>query len=317
MTRNTLAISYGKVCIPIYRVYAAPLSQIRPIPESSFAGRENILFALEVDVEVFGDNFLRAYTDGDNSQVVATDSMKNFVLRQALAFDGATLEQFLAFLGDGLLQTYPTMAGLRLTGRELPFTPVAVPQEEEGKTSFQASTVLLSRSHNDAAFAALDFTRDATKPVLSAHRCGRTGLQLLKVTGSSFTHFIRDEFTTLEERVDRPLFIFLDLSWKYSEQAAMLSPNHAGYVPSEQVRDLAQVVFHQFNSNSIQQLVYEMGKRILLRFPQLSEIAFAAQNRTRDQIAVSDRDSRVKVYSDPFSAYGSIHLTMGRDAEGL
>src|SRR5262245_62081565 len=92
-------ISYGKRAIPLYRVYSAPLRGLTPIPESNFAGRENILFAVEIDVEVVGNNFLPAYTQGDNSNLVATDSMKNFVLRQALEFQGATLESFLDLLG--------------------------------------------------------------------------------------------------------------------------------------------------------------------------------------------------------------------------
>ena len=116
-------ISYGKLRVPLYRVYAHPLTDIRPIPESRFTGRSNILFALEVDVEVFGDNFLPAYTEGDNRNVVATDSMKNFILRQALAFSGSTLESLLVFLGERFLRTYEQMQNLRLTVRELPFVP--------------------------------------------------------------------------------------------------------------------------------------------------------------------------------------------------
>ncbi len=69
-------ISYGKARVPLYRVYAAPLSGVTRIPESSFTGRDNMLFAMEIDVEVFGNNFLPAYISGDNANVVATDSMK-------------------------------------------------------------------------------------------------------------------------------------------------------------------------------------------------------------------------------------------------
>src|SRR3954467_14900325 len=104
MTSNTMTVSYGKFQVPVYRVYAHPLTGIAPIPESQFTDRENILFALEIDVEVIGNNFLPAYTQGDNSNVVATDSMKNFILRQALAFAGATQEEFLAVLGRQFLQ---------------------------------------------------------------------------------------------------------------------------------------------------------------------------------------------------------------------
>src|SRR5579863_9067643 len=112
-TAHAYEISYGKAHVPVYRVYATPLSGIAPLPESSFTGRENVLFAAEVDVEVFGENFLPAYTHGDNSMVVATDTMKNFILQQALTFSGATLEEFLDDLGHEFLATYPQMECLR------------------------------------------------------------------------------------------------------------------------------------------------------------------------------------------------------------
>ena len=44
------------------------------------------------EVVVRGETFLDAYTRGDNSSVVATDSMKNFILSQAREYEGATLE---------------------------------------------------------------------------------------------------------------------------------------------------------------------------------------------------------------------------------
>jgi urate oxidase len=242
-------ISYGKARVPFYRVYATPLSGVTRIPESSFRGRDNILFAMEIDVEVFGNNFLPAYISGDNANVVATDSMKNFILRQALMFAGSTLEGFLDLLGQQFLATYPQMERLRITGRELPFTAAQVPQA--GSATFGDSNVLFSRSHDDFTIAALDFARDGASAIITAHRCGRVGLQLLKVTGSSFTHFVRDAYTTLPERVDRPLFIYLDVFWKYTDIADMLAPALTHYVPAEQVRDVVQVVFHEFVSESI------------------------------------------------------------------
>jgi urate oxidase len=302
------SISYGKMRVPVYRVYATPLTNIQPIPESQFTGRPNTLLAMEVDVEVFGNNFLPAYTQGDNSNVVATDSMKNFVLREAFAYEGATLEGYLAHLGSHFLTTYANMESLRLTVRELPFKQVDAPQG----SAFAASEVLFSRSHNDFATASLDFTRQDGQPIITAHRCGQLDLELFKVTGSSFTSFVRDEYTTLPERKDRPLFIYLNVYWKYSNLEDMLAPDHALYVPAEQVRDLIQTVFHEFVSESIQHLVYEMGQRLLARFPQLAEVSFEGQNRTRDPMVTSDSDEKRKVYSDPFSAYGLIKLTLSR-----
>jgi urate oxidase / 2-oxo-4-hydroxy-4-carboxy-5-ureidoimidazoline decarboxylase len=298
-------ISYGKARVPVYRVYATPLTGIPAIPESTFTGRDNILFAAEIDVEVFGENFLPAYTQGDNSNVVATDSMKNFILRHALSYEGATLEGYLELLGHQFLTTYPVMERLRMSGRELAFTPARVPIDG---AHFGDSNVLFSRSNNDYGEARMDFATVDGATTMTAHACGRAGMQLMKVTGSAFTHFVRDDYTTLPERGDRPLYIYLDAHWKYADVAAM----HTHYIPGEQVRDVIQVVFHEFVSESIQHLMHEMGKRLLARFPQMAEISFTGQNRTRDPVVVSETDRKVKVYSDPFPAYGSLKLVMSR-----
>ena len=303
-------ISYGKLQVPLYRVYGRPLTGLAPIPESAFTGRSNTLVGMEVDVEVFGENFLPAYTHGDNSNVVATDSMKNVVLRQALAYDGATLEGFLYELGRHFLTTYPHMERLRLTAREMPFTPAQVPDD----SGLGASDRLYSLTRGDYAVASLDFERGGDgQPTLTSQRSGRAGMLLLKVTGSAFTRFVRDEYTTLPERGDRPLFIALDVFWEYAELRDMLADPPQRYVAAEQVRDLVQVVFHEMVSESIQHLVHEMGQRLLVRFPQLAAVSFEGQNRTPDPMAVSETDPKVKVYSTPFPAYGLIKLTMRRN----
>jgi urate oxidase len=310
MTAYDYEIGYGKHRIPVYRVNAQPLAGVHEIPESSFTGRSNTIFAVEVDVEVLGDQFLPAYTHGDNSLVVATDSMKNVVLRETLVYDGATHEGLLSFLGDRFLGRYEQMEALRLTCRELPFVAAPVPAAGTGASA--PSDVLFDRAHDDYTTATLGMTRDGGEPVVTAHRCGRIGMQLMKTTGSAFTSFVRDGYTTLPERRDRPLFIHLDLFWRYGDVADMLGDDPRRYVPAEQMRDLARTVFHEFVSESIQHLVHEIGRRALDRFPQLAEISFDAQNRTRDPFYESDTDPRIKVYSDPFPAYGGITLTMRR-----
>ncbi len=298
-TPTITAIDYGKAEVTAYRFHAKPL-QVSPIPESSFTGRTNTLFAVQVDVQVLGRNFVPAYTEGDNSNVVATDSMKNFILKQALEFDGATLEGYLMFLGQRFLERYPEMEALNVVGEEQPF--------EAAFANGGPSDVLFHRSQGDRAVAELSLERTDNGVSVSAHRCGRTGLQLVKVTGSSFANFVRDEHTTLPEMVDRPLFVYLDIFWRYADVNHAFS-NDSHYVPAEQVRDVAATVFHEFNSKSIQHLVYEIGKRILERFPQLAEVSFEAQNRLWDKGYASETDER-KVHTDPRPPYGHIGLTM-------
>jgi urate oxidase/2-oxo-4-hydroxy-4-carboxy-5-ureidoimidazoline decarboxylase len=308
-------LHYGKASVTLYRTYARPLRDVSVVPESAFGGRENILFAVDVDVDVFGDNFLPAYVSGDNRDVVATDTMKNFVLRIALEYGGATLEGFLAFLGRRFLETYAQMHTLRLTGREVPFAAAPVPGTSASGAAFVPSAVLFSRGRGDHAVAEIDVRRDGAGPAIAAHRCGQIGLQLIKVTGSAFRQFARDDYTTLPEQVDRPLFVYLDVYWRYGDVADALADGggRSRYVAAEQVRDVCQVTFHDFVSQSIQHLVHEMGQRLLRRFPQLSEVSFEAQNRLWDTAAVSERDSRIKVYCDPRPPYGRIGLTLRRE----
>jgi urate oxidase len=203
------------------------------------------------------------------------------------------------------------MQSLRITGREQPFIAARVPRP--GSQTFDGSEVLFIRSRNDHALASLDMERDGDGVRITAHRCGRAGLQLIKVTGSSFAQFVRDEYTTLPERVDRPLFIYLDVFWRYADVARMVAPELSHYIAAEQVRDFVQVVFHSFVSMSIQHLVHEMGVRLLDRFPQMAQVSFEAQNRLWDTGFVSEEDEKRKVYTDPRPPYGQIKLTLSRE----
>ena len=314
---------YGKAEVSTYRTYASPLLGLTPIPESAFTGRPNTLLAAEIDVQVMGESFHAAYTHGDNTNVVPTDTMKNFIHRQSLAFAGSTLEGWLYFLGRRFLETYAQMERLRVSAQELRFEPARVPSSgagaearavDDGARSFEDSPVLFHRRHDDRAIASLEVGRDEDGAVVLANlRSGRAGMQLIKVTGSAFAAFPRDEFTSLPERRDRPLFIHLDVAWRYADPTVALTPDPARYVASEQVADLVATVFHEFVSLSIQHLINEMGTRILERFPQLIEVSFEAQNRLWDQAEVSADDERVKVYTDPRPPYGRIGLTLHRD----
>ncbi len=301
-------ISYGKANVSFYRTYAAPLVGLAPIPESGFVGRPNTLFSYDAEVEVLDQTLAPAYTDGDNSKVVATDTMKNFIHQVAVEFQGATFEEYLLFLARRFFQTWDHVHILRVSGRELPFPAATVPTDG----GFGPSGVLFSDGRGDHAMASLDVMRDGDDARITAHRAGREGLHLIKVTGSAFADFVRDQYTTLPSVKDRPLYIYLNVYWKYADAADAVDPGHTRYVAAEQVRDLVATVFHEFVSMSIQHLMHEMGQRILTRFPQLAEVSFDGQNRLWDTVVVSEADSKIKSYCDPRPPYGSLHLTLKR-----
>jgi urate oxidase len=295
-------ISYGKLEVPVHCVGVAPLRGLPAIPESPVRALDTGLLALDVSMEVLGQGFLAAYTEGDNRNVVATDTMKNVILRHALEHDGATPEHFLDALGRRFLGAYPEMEGLRLGARELPFAPVAVGADAE------RSDRLFSLGGGDHAVAELELSRDG----LVAARSGQVGLRLLKTTGSAFTRFARDDATTLPERSDRPLFIHMDVHWRYADPADALAGDPARYVAAAQVRDVVATVFHEFVSESIQHLVHEMGLRLLARFPGLAEVEFTAQNHTHDPVPGMDPGAPRRAYTSAFPAWGLITLVLTR-----
>lgn len=273
-------ISYGKLSVPVHLV------------------RGEALLAADVSMEVLGQGFLPAYTEGDNSSVVATDTMKNVILRRAHEYGGGTLEGLLHDLGVGFLKTYPEMEGLRLWAVQQPWI------KETGR--------LFRRVDGDHEVVEIELSQSATDGIaLADHRAGHLGLRLLKTTGSAFTKFARDDDTTLPERLDRPLFIHLDVHWRYGDPADALRSD--AHVPDAEVLQVVLDTFDDFVSESIQQLVHEMGVRLLAKFPALSQVSFRGENHTYDPVpGAADADPLSKTYTSPFPAWGLITLVLDR-----
>ena len=264
-----LRIGYGKEAVSVYRTDGV-----------------SSLFAAEVGMTARGEAFGPSYTEGDNTLVVATDSMKNFIQMTALEYDESSLEGFLELLARRFLETYGQVERIELSGREVPFA-------RRSEQSFQSVG-------GDHAVAELALDREGNLE----HRSGRAGIRLVKLTGSSFEGFVRDEYTTLAESRDRPLFIHLDVHWR--------NRDFAKRADGEAIRDSVAETFAEFDSASIQELVHAMGLRLLDRFGELEEVSFVAENRLWDTAQVSGSDERVRVYTDPRPPYGRIELTLGR-----
>jgi urate oxidase len=271
-------ISYGKLVVPVQLV------------------RGELLLACDVSMEVLGQGFLPAYTDGDNSSLVATDTMKNVILRRAHDYEGTTFEGLLDELGHGFLGTYPEMEGLRLWAEEQSFLP--------------AGGRVHRRVDGDHAVAELELARRDGEIALVAQRSGYDGLRLLKTTGSAFARFARDGDTTLPERGDRPLYIHLDVHWRYDDPADVLGRAH---VAPADVLALLLEIHDGLVSESIQQLVHEIGEGILARWPVLSEVSFRAENHTYDPVpGAEDADPLRRTYTSAFPAWGLVTLVLSR-----
>jgi urate oxidase len=272
-----MEIQYGKTRVVFFRL----------------ARRSAPPFAASVTIDVFGERFGAAYTEGDNREVVATDTMKNFVYATAADFDGGSTDAYVMFLGERLLQTYPQMERIRVIAHEVPLDP-----------AHDESDVVFRLTRGDVAMSEADFERRGDEIVATAGRSGIQGMRLLKTTGSSFAQFARDRYTSLPELSDRPLTIRLDAYWRYADLRG------GGRIASALVRRAIEETFHEFDSRSIQQLVHVMGTRLLKGFPVLSEVEFAAENHTPDAVAEGKGD--VRVFAEPRQTFGKIGLVLRR-----
>jgi len=226
---------YGKGDVTVYRLNRA----------------EGSVFAANVMLLIYGDAFWPTYATGDNSGLVATDSMKNFIQRETLNFAGSGLEEFCNFLGQKFLATYPHAEGAQIAATEIPY----------GTAGVKA----FAPSGPERAFARLEICANG---MLEA-RSGIDGFRLLRLGGSAFQGFIRDQYTTLPELKDRPLHMWLDLAWSYVDFDDAFS---AGSVTAA-VRRIVADVFNRFESGSIQQVIFQMGTRLLEEIPAIAQVS--------------------------------------------
>jgi urate oxidase/2-oxo-4-hydroxy-4-carboxy-5-ureidoimidazoline decarboxylase len=132
---------------------------------------------------------------------------------------------------------------------------------------------------------------------------------LLRLGGSAFHGFVRDEYTTLPDIHNRPLHMWLDLEWRYTDPREAFAAPHASRA-TRLVRRIVHDIFVSFESGSIQQVIYQMGTRILEDIPSIAEVHLEANNRTWDTIV--ERGEELGVYTDARPPYGCLGLRLTR-----
>lgn len=270
---------YGKADVTVYR-----LIRDGRVP----AGRSPV-FGATVKMLTWGGAFWPTYLRGDNTGLIATDSMKNFIHRETFSFSEFGLENYCRFLGQKFLDSYAQVEGLQMTALQLPYTGL-----EGGVACIPAGP--------DQAFARVEMTRDGVVHAASGIR----GFKLLRLRGSAFQGFVRDQHTTLPDRPSRVLHMWLDMEWSYASLDAAFSDGTI----TARVRAIVMEVFTSFESGSIQQIIHTMGTKIFADIHEISELRFEATNRTWD--VVEERGEEVGVYVEPAAPFGVLGLTLTR-----
>jgi len=270
---------YGKADVTVYRL----------IRDGSAPAGCSPVFGANVKMLTWGGAFWPTYLRGDNTGLIATDSMKNFIQRETFGFTESGLENYCCFIGRRFLDTYPQVEGLQMTAVQLPYAGL------EGGVAFVPAGP-------DQAYARIEMTQERVVSAVS----GIQGFKLLRLRGSSFQGFVRDQHTTLPDRPSRVLHMWLDMEWSYANLEAAVSDGAV----TRATRAIVMDVFKSFESASIQQIIHKMGTRIFSDIPEISELRFEANNRTWD--VVQERGEEFGVYVDPAAPYGVLGLTLTR-----
>lgn len=249
---------------------------------------QSALFGASTKLLLYGEAFWPTYTTGDNSGLIATDSMKNFIQHETLNYTGPDLEGYCRFLAEKFIGLYPQVEGLQVSSVEIPY-------RAQGQWSY-------SPGGPEQATARVELNREGIVEAASGIR----GFRIVRLGGSAFKGFVRDEYTTLPDIENRPLHMWLDLEWSY------VSPSEAfnGGAVTKAVRRMTHELFDAFESGSIQEIIYQLGTRMLSEVPVIAEIHLEANNRTWDTIA--ERGGELGVYTDARSPYGCLGLRMKR-----
>ena len=275
---------YGKGDVIVFRLHRE--GQVPP-------GKSPV-FGANVTLLIYGDAFWPTYETGDNTGLIATDSMKNFIQRETLNFPGYDLEEYCRFLAARFLETYPHVAGAQIRAEEIPYQGIV-----DGSVAF-------APSGPDRATAQLELQRAGELLETVELRSGIQNFRLLRLGGSAFHGFVRDQYTTLPDIHNRPLHMWLGLDWLYTSADAGYS---AGAITAT-VRRMVHEIFHGFESGSIQQIIYQVGTEMLAQIPEIAEVHLEGNNRTWDSVA--EAGGQLGIYTEARPPFGCLGLTLRR-----
>jgi len=138
---------------------------------------------------------------------------------------------------------------------------------------------------------------------------GVRDLVVLKSTGSQFTGFLRDRYTTLPEATDRILATSLTARWRYA--GTDVSWDEAfGHV-----RQILLERFAVLHSRALQQTLWEMGSAVLAARDDIAEIRLSAPNKHHFLADLSPfgLDNPGEVFHADDRPYGLIQCAVARE----
>ncbi len=274
---------YGKSRVRVMRVKRRPKS--------------HELREWTVEVLLQGD-FEACFTEGDNSKILPTDTMKNTVYSLARNSSAECIEDFAKEMIEFLLARHPQVSAaevniaetawdhLRVGGAEHPTTFVQTGRES------QTTQVQKERSQEFSVMSGLD------------------NLVILKTAGSAFEGYIKDSLTTLPETKDRLFGTALRANWTYAAPKL----NFASL--REKTREALLAAFAGHQSKSVQHTLYEMAEHALAAVPEIREIELVMPNKHCLLVDLSrfGQDNPSEIFVPTDEPHGQIEARVCRES---
>jgi urate oxidase len=214
-----------------------------------------------VEIRLEGD-FDASYARGDNSRIIATDTMKNLVYALAHGRPAEAIEEFGGVLAGHFLDEFAHVRSARVQIAEHPWRRIRIEGREHPHAFVGGGP--------ETRVAAITRDRLGTKV-----EAGIEGVQVLKTAGSGFSGFIRDRYTTLPETTERIFATEVQANWLYVEGSIDWDQAH------DQVRTALLETFATHDSLSVQQTLHAMGTAALEVCPAIEEITLVLPNKHR------------------------------------
>jgi urate oxidase len=263
-----------------------------------------------VSTALRGD-FAAAHLTGDQANVLPTDTQKNTVYAYAKERSAGEIEDYaLALAGHFVADIAPvTRAHVDVDEYRWERVPVAgtghphtfVRSGQEVRT---ASATVLSRGGDPPGTAASGAVGNKSWVI-----SGIRDLVVLKSTGSAFTGFMKDRYTTLAEASDRILATSLTARWRYAGTGVAWDEAFG------QVRQILLERFAEVESNALQQTLWEMGSAVLTARDDIAEIRLSAPNKHHFlvDLAPFGLDNPGEVFHADDRPYGLIQCAVRRE----
>jgi len=250
---------------------------------------------ISVNISLEGD-FETAYTQGDNTKILPTDTQKNTVYALAREHFTGSIEDFGTCLASYFLGNNPQVWQVQ----------VQITEHLWSRMAFDGHPHPHAYASGGAEKRTTLITQNRDTITVSS---GFKDLLILKTTDSGFENYIKDRYTTLKETSDRILATQCEASWLYATESLDFNTVY------NSIRNTLLRIFAFHKSLSVQQTLFDMGKAVLEENAMVKEISLIMPNKHHipfnlEQFGMQNNND---IFIATDAPYGYITGTITRD----